>query len=554
MKVLKGIAGSPGIAMAPIVFYRKSTGEGVSLSLEEARQNCIQRVGQLHEKALQETGGEEAKIFEAYEMLLQDEFLFSPAASAIEGGAEPVQAVLEAAETMSRVLASKGSEYMRQRADDIRYVGEMVANEMKGEQSYYTLPEGDTPFLLVAHELTPVDTMKFDSDRLAGLVTQLGGATSHTVILAKSLGIPAVVGVKGIEFSEKSLNGALDGYLGEFVIDPDLQTEVVYQDKIKEEEALQARMDSIKTMPAQTKDGQRISVLANIGNPMDLKHAEGLQYDGVGLFRSEFLYLKEDKKPTVQKQAEAYQKAIDKAELVTIRTLDIGGDKQISYLSMEEEENPFLGNRGIRLCLHHQQLFREQLEAILIAAAGKKVHIMLPMITSITEISQAKALLNEVKEKLEQNHTPYCADAALGIMIETPASAIMADQFAKYCDFFSVGTNDLIQYLLCADRGNAQVEYLYNPFHPAVIQMLYQVIQAGEKAGIPVSVCGDMAADLRFTKLLLGLGLKKFSVPFPMIARMKYKISTISLQDAQALAQKVLQEEQEQQIQNLLKE
>lgn len=554
MKVLKGIAGSPGIAMAPIVFYRKSTGEGVSLSLEEARQNCIQRVGQLHEKALQETGGEEAKIFEAYEMLLQDEFLFSPAASAIEGGAEPVQAVLEAAETMSRVLASKGSEYMRQRADDIRYVGEMVANEMKGEQSYYTLPEGDTPFLLVAHELTPVDTMKFDSDRLAGLVTQLGGATSHTVILAKSLGIPAVVGVKGIEFSEKSLNGALDGYLGEFVIDPDLQTEVVYQDKIKEEEALQARMDSIKTMPAQTKDGQRISVLANIGNSMDLKHAEGLQYDGVGLFRSEFLYLKEDKKPTVQKQAEAYQKAIDKAELVTIRTLDIGGDKQISYLSMEEEENPFLGNRGIRLCLHHQQLFREQLEAILIAAAGKKVHIMLPMITSITEISQAKALLNEVKEKLEQNHTPYCADAALGIMIETPASAIMADQFAKYCDFFSVGTNDLIQYLLCADRGNAQVEYLYNPFHPAVIQMLYQVIQAGEKAGIPVSVCGDMAADLRFTKLLLGLGLKKFSVPFPMISRMKYKISTISLQDAQALAQKVLQEEQEQQIQNLLKE
>lgn len=554
MKVLKGIAGSPGIAMAPIVFYRKSTGEGVSLSLEEARQNCIQRVGQLHEKALQETGGEEAKIFEAYEMLLQDEFLFSPAASAIEGGAEPVQAVLEAAETMSRVLASKGSEYMRQRADDIRYVGEMVANEMKGEQSHYTLPEGDTPFLLVAHELTPVDTMKFDSDRLAGLVTQLGGATSHTVILAKSLGIPAVVGVKGIEFSEKSLNGALDGYLGEFVIDPDLQTEVVYQDKIKEEEALQARMDSIKTMPAQTKDGQRISVLANIGNPMDLKYAEGLQYDGVGLFRSEFLYLKEDKKPTVQKQAEAYQKAIDKAELVTIRTLDIGGDKQISYLSMEEEENPFLGNRGIRLCLHHQQLFREQLEAILIAAAGKKVHIMLPMITSITEISQAKALLNEVKEKLEQNHTPYCADAALGIMIETPASAIMADQFAKYCDFFSVGTNDLIQYLLCADRGNAQVEYLYNPFHPAVIQMLYQVIQAGEKAGIPVSVCGDMAADLRFTKLLLGLGLKKFSVPFPMIARMKYKISTISLQDAQALAQKVLQEEQEQQIQNLLKE
>ena len=554
MKRLKGIAGSPGIALAPIVFYTKSAGETVQISLEQAIQNCILRVRQLHDKTLQETGEEEAKIFEAYEMLLEDEFLFSPAASAIEGGAEPVQAVLDAAESMSRVLASKGSEYMRQRADDIRYVGEMVANEMKGEQSHYTLPQGDTPFLLAAHELTPVDTMKFDSGRLAGLVTQQGGATSHTVILAKSLGIPAVVGVKELDVCLQTAMGALDGYTGEFVIDPDRETATEYQNKLKEEALLQAQMDTLKALPAKTKDGHRISVLGNMGNPMDLKQAEGLQYDGVGLFRSEFLYLKESQKPSVQKQAEAYQKAIDKAEQVTIRTLDIGGDKQISYLPMEEEENPFLGNRGIRLCLHHPQLFSEQLEAILIAAAGKKVNIMLPMVTCISEITQARALLEQAKEKLEAEQIPYCKEAALGIMIETPASAVMAEQFAKHCDFFSVGTNDLIQYMMCADRGNPNVEYLYNPFHPAVIQMLYQVISAGERAGIPVSVCGDMAADLRFTKLLLGLGLKKFSVPFPMIARMKYKIGTIDLEEAKAVAKQVLREDQEQQIQNLLKE
>lgn len=557
MKTIKGIPGAPGIAQGPVVLYKKSAGSGETLDLQTAVQQCLKQVQMLYEKTLHEVGEEQAKIFSAYEMLLEDPMLLMPIEDAIASGTDSRTAVLEETRKMSEILATKGGEYMRQRADDIRYIGEMLAQAVSGEQNSYALPEGTTPFLLAAHELTPVDTMQFDSARLAGLITELGGATSHTVILAKSLGIPAVVGAKGIvEALSGGESAFLDGYTGEFVASPDERTKVGFEKKLYEDQQLQKQIATIKDDVTHTLDGQRVAVCINIGRPQDLKGADEMQYDGVGLFRSEFLYSSEQEKPTLNQQETAYRQAIEAAapNVVIIRTLDIGGDKQLAYLNMPLEENPFLGNRGIRLCLQNKPIFAEQLEAILRAAAGNRVKIMLPMVTSVREIAQAKEILEEVKQKLYAQEIPYCEDVQLGIMIETPASAIMAEQFAKHCDFFSIGTNDLVQYIMSADRGNAQVQQNYDPCHPAVAHMLAKVIHAGVQAGIEVSVCGDLAADLRFTKLLLGFGLKKFSVPLPMVGRIKFKIRSIDEKDARELAERVLAAADEDEVRKILEE
>lgn len=555
MKLYKGIAGAPGIVCADVIYFEKQTGEKQNISIDEAKEKAIKKVKALYKKALAELGEDKAKIFSAYEMLLEDEMLMSPIRAAIEQGAEPEEAVHGTTETMAAKLASKNNEYLRRRADDIRYIGEMLTDILNGKDSEFSFPEGGEKYILAAHELTPVDTMMFDSSRLAGLICECGGATSHTVILAKSLGIPAVVGVSGIKEADNAKNAYLDGYTGTFVISPDKKTEEEYMQKVRDEADLNKKLDEIKESEAYTADGEKIDVCINIGKPLDMKDSENEKIDGVGLFRSEFLYSSSAKKPTCEEQTEAYRTVIKKAypNSVTIRTLDIGGDKQIEYLNMKKEENPFLGNRGIRLCLSNKDIFEEQLRSILIAAAGEKVKIMLPMVTCISEIKQTKELIKEICRKLDEENTEYCKEVSVGIMIETPASAITAADFAKHSDFFSIGTNDLVQYIMAADRGNADVEKLYNPYHPSVMRMLYNVINAGANAGIEVSVCGDMAANTAFTKILLGMGLKKFSVPIPMVSRIKYKISTVNLRDAKVLAEKVLNAENEAEVENLIK-
>ena len=475
-------------------------------------------------------------------MLLSDKMLTDPIKKAIESGAAAKTAIQKVTKSMADMLASKNNEYMRQRADDIRYIGELLCEAVVGSKTEFEFPSGDDKYIIAAHELTPVDTMLFDRSRIAGLVTELGGATSHTVILAKSLGIPAVVGVSGILESETDTAAYLDGYRGKFIVSPDEKTKAEYDGKIKEEEVLTAQMNEIKGTEAYTADGEKIAVCINIGKPSDMKNAEGEELDGVGLFRSEFLFSSEKEMPTCDEQTEAYREVIKAASpnYVTIRTLDVGGDKQIKYLNMQKEENPFLGERGIRLMLNNPDVFKTQIRAILIAAADEKVKIMLPMITSLDEIRAAKKIIAEVQAELESGKIAYCREPLVGIMIETPASAIMADVFAKHADFFSIGTNDLVQYIMAADRGNYQVENLYNPYHPAVIYMLNNIIRAGRDANIEVSVCGDLAANTDFTELLLGMGLKKFSVPQPMASRIKYKISGINLDEARELKYRAL--------------
>ena len=559
MKLFSGVAGAPGIVCANVLYFKKDSdsdkNNAKEIGIDDAIDAALEKIKNLKEKALNELGEEKAKIFSAYEMLLSDKMLTDPIKKAIESGAAAKTAVLKVTKSMADMLASKNNEYMRQRADDIRYIGELLCDAVDGSKTELKFPSDDKKYIIAAHELTPVDTMQFDRSRIAGLVTELGGATSHTVILAKSLGIPAVVGVSGILESESDTAAYLDGYSGKFVVSPDEKTKAEYDGKIKEEEVLTAQMNEIKGTEAYTADGEKIAVCINIGKPSDMKNAEGEKLDGVGLFRSEFLFSSEKEMPTCDEQTEAYREVIKAAapNYVTIRTLDVGGDKQIEYLNMQKEENPFLGERGIRLMLNNPDVFKTQIRAILIAAADEKVKIMLPMITSLDEIRAAKKIIAEVQDELETEGVGYCKNPLVGIMIETPASAIMADVFAKHADFFSIGTNDLVQYIMAADRGNYQVENLYNPYHPAVISMLNNVIRAGRDANIEVSICGDLAANTDFTELLLGMGLKKFSVPQPMASRIKYKISGIRLDEARELKYKTLAAEDETEVKNILK-
>lgn len=550
MKILNGIAGAPGVVFGKVLYFCKKSGPSKEITIDEAVEKCLEKVRRMYDKALADLGEDKAKIFSAYEMLLEDTMFIGPIKELIESGSTPENAVTEVSESMSAIMLKKESEYLRQRADDIRNVGNMIKEMLCGAESDFTMPEGDDKFIIAAQELTPVDTMLFDHSRLLGFVTKEGGATSHTVILAKSIGIPAVVGVSDLDEKTDSKEAYLDGYSGKFVVEPNEETTKTYDKKVFEEKEFIKSLETVRQNDAYTKDGERIKVAVNIGKPSDLKGIENQKFDGVGLFRSEFLYSSSKEKPSLNEQYEAYKKVIDLVypESVTIRTLDVGGDKQIKYINTPKEENPFLGNRGIRLCLSNESIFLEQLKALLMAGADKKLKIMLPMVTRIEEITRTRELIEKAKDELSHEGVTVSDNIKLGIMIETPASAIMSDVFARHCDFFSIGTNDLVQYIMSADRGNSAVEDVYNPYNPAVLRMINKVINDGAKAGIEVSVCGDLAANTDFTEILLGMGLKKFSVPLPMLNRIKKKISDINLSSAQKLVNEVLSAEDENKI------
>ena len=550
MKILNGIAGAPGVVFGKVLYFDKKTEFSKEISIDEAVEKCLEKVRKMYDKALSDLGEDKAKIFSAYEMLLEDAMFTGPIKDLIETGKTPKDAVTEVSESMSSILLKKESEYLRQRADDIINVGNMIKEALCGADSDFTMPDGDDQYIISARELTPVDTMLFDHSRLLGFVTKEGGATSHTVILAKSIGIPAVVGVSELDEITNLKEAYLDGYSGKFLVEPNDETKKIYDKKVCEETEFIKSLETVKQNDAYTKDGERIKVAINIGKPSDLKDIDNQKFDGVGLFRSEFLYSSSKERPSVNQQYEAYKKVIDLVypNSVTIRTLDVGGDKQLKYFNIPKEENPFLGNRGIRLCLSNEDIFTEQLKALLMAGADKKLKIMLPMVTRIDEITRTRQLIEKAKSELISENITVSDNIELGIMIETPASAIMAEVFAKHCDFFSIGTNDLVQYIMSADRGNSAVEDIYNPYNPAVLRMINKVINDGANAGIEVSVCGDLAANTDFTEILLGMGLKKFSVPLPMINRIKKKISDINLSSAQQLAKDVLSAEDENEV------
>ena len=545
---LKGQAGAPGIAQGAVVVLRKSAApEKASADpaaeldrFEAALRRCVDQAAALYEDTLERLGEEDAKIVKAYRMILEDPTFLSPIRKAIGLGTAADLAVETQAEKFAAVFSAMKTDYMRQRADDIRQVGGMLTDSLRGEDDFW-LPE--EPSILVAENLSPVDTLRLDRNRLAGIVTQSGGKTSHTVILAKTVGIPAVTGIPDVLAAVSGAKAAvIDGGTGDIYLDPDEATAGQYRELISKEKLLARKIRESGDTRGVTLDGAEIRLCANIGGVQDMKPLERLSYDGVGLFRTEFLFSRFSRFPTFEEQLQAYGDAVRKADgrPVVIRTLDIGGDKGIAYFGLPKEDNPFLGYRAVRVCLDRETVFLDQIMAILAAGAMGKAKIMFPMITELRELIACKKLVGKAKELLRARGIPFDDNMPVGIMVETPASAVLADRFAAACDFFSIGTNDLTQYVTCADRTNPNVQRLYNPYNPAVIRLIGNAIRSARHAGIEAGVCGELAGNLNFVPLLVGFGVGELSMSPALIERARYLVCRLNQSEMSSLADRVL--------------
>ena len=489
-------------------------------------------------------GEKEAEIMQGHMMLLMDPMLTGEIETAITGESICAEyAIEQVCTTYADMFASMDDELMQQRATDMRDIKERMQRELLGLESVdiAALPAGT---ILVAKDLTPSMTAGIRPENVAGIVTELGGKTSHSAILARALEIPAVVAVP--DLMSQVENGhviVLDGSEGIVYVDPDQA--VVDEFSAKREKFLKEKkeLEQYIGKPTVTKDGVHIELVANIGKPEDLEKV--LQYDGegVGLFRTEFLFMDRTAMPTEEEQFEAYKAVVEglKGKPVIIRTLDIGGDKEIPYMGLTRDENPFLGYRAIRFCLDRKDdVYRPQLRALLRASAYGNIKIMVPMVTCIEELREAKALIEEIKKELDEKNIPYKKDIEVGIMVETAAASLMADVFAKEAAFFSIGTNDLTQYTMSVDRGNDKVSYLYSTFNPAVLRSIKRIITCGREAGIMVGMCGEAASDPLMIPLLLAFGLNEFSMSASAILFSRKLITGYSVEELQAVADKAM--------------
>ena len=500
-------------------------------------------------KALEETlatrvGEKEAEIMQGHLMLLADPMLTGEIEEAIKRDSVCSEYAIETTcTTYADVFAAMDDELMQQRATDMRDIKTRLQQTLQGIKpvDIASLPEGS---IIVAKDLTPSMTAGINPANVTGIVTELGGKTSHSAILARALEIPAVVAVSNVmDKIEEDDTVILDGGEGIVIVNP--TDEEMKEYTAKRESFLQEKKDleRFKGVPTVTKDGVHIELVANIGNPDDL--AKVLEYDGegVGLFRTEFLFMDRTSMPTEEEQFEAYKKVAEglSGKPVIIRTLDIGGDKEIPYMGLAKDENPFLGYRAIRLCLDRKEdIYRPQLRALLRASAFGGIKIMIPMITCIDEIREAKALIEDIKNELDRKDIPYNKNIQIGIMVETAAASLMADVFAKEVDFFSIGTNDLTQYTMSVDRGNEKISYLYSTFNPAVLRSIRNIIKCGREAGIMVGMCGEAASDPLMIPLLLAFGLNEFSMSASAILKSRKMITGYSSEELQAVADKAL--------------
>lgn len=478
---------------------------------------------------------EKNEIFQAHAVMADDFTLQEGVVSKIR--AEKCNAELALDQTVQEIAAifeAMDDEYMKERAADVKDVAKRLMAALKGEKlsDFSSISE---PVILVARDLYPSDTATLDLNYVKGFITQEGGVTSHVSIMAKGAGLPALVGAAGIlEMVHEEAYICMDAKTGEIVIDPDEETRNTFGEKAEEYRKRKELYATVSELPACTKDGRKVKICANVGNLEDVKTAVERHVDGIGLFRSEFLYMENDHFPTEEEQFQVYSEAarLCPSEL-TIRTLDIGGDKSLSYYEFEKEENPFLGWRAIRISLEMKEMFKTQLRAILRASAYGHIRIMFPMIISLEELREAKSLVEECKKELKQEQKVFDDAIELGMMMETPASVLLADEFAREADFFSIGTNDLTQYLLAVDRGNKKISEMYNSFHPAVLRAIAHIIHAGHRSNITVGMCGEFASDERATELLLGMGLDEFSMSSGEVSKIKYGIRNMSYADAQ---------------------
>ena len=504
---------------------------------------CLNNVIEDTKKVLEKLSGTEADIMNAYLMILQDPTLTKETERLIqEDGYNAGYATKVGFETVEEVFKNMDDEYMSARASDIEDMKQRVLNKIinKAELDLSNLPENT---VLVGKDLSTSDTAKLNLKAVAGIIIENGSENSHVSIMARTHEIPAIVGAKGaLDSIANDMYIAINGGTGEIFLDPS-QDEVAkleeIQKELKDEKGSLAKFKNKKSI---TKDGYKTEVVANIGTPKDMDAVIENGAEGVGLFRSEFLYMDSENMPTEEEQFEAYKEVLEKAEgkRVIVRTLDIGGDKDLKYLNLDKEDNPFLGYRAIRICLREPEIFKVQLKALYRASSYGKLAIMLPMISSVDEIRTAKDIINEVKEELKAEKVKFDKNVKVGIMIEVPSAAIMAEQLATECDFFSIGTNDLIQYTVAVERGNEKISDLYTKFHPAVIRLIKMAIDGAHKSKIFCGMCGEAAADERFIPLLVGLGLDEFSMNPTKILNSRKMIRSLNHKECKKLVQEIL--------------
>lgn len=497
---------------------------------------------------------EQAAIMEAHRMMVQDPMMADNIMAKIEELGNAPKAVLKAAEEQAVMFEQMEDEYFAARAVDLRDVGKRVAKYILGVKE----PElGDEKVILCGREIEPSVIAGMETEKIAGVLLGSGSTTAHAVIIAKARAIPTIVGLNKEDRIDRIADGdhvIMDGERGEIVINPAPEDIASYDEKIKKQKELAAHYAALKDLPAVTTDGVKVDLMANIGTHMDVDNALNYGAEGVGLFRSEFVFMGRQDIPTEEDQFKAYKEAIEKCKgkLCVIRTMDIGGDKPLPYLNIPEEENPFLGYRAVRISLQRRDLFLPQLKAILRAGVYGKAAIMIPMIINVAEFKKVKEFIEEAKLELAHEGKAYSDDVQVGIMVETPAAAIMTPVLAKYVDFFSIGTNDLVQYTLAVDRGNANISYLYNHFNPAVLRLVQRTISSARENGIWAGMCGEMASDPNAAVLLMAMGISELSMSAPSIPRVKEKIRSISSVKAKEILADVMAMEDGDEIRSYL--
>ncbi len=555
-KVLRGIAVSAGVCRGKVLVLGKShdivprhdiTEAEVAQEIQRFEQALVQTRRQIQEvqrKVAQKMGAKDARIFDAHLLVLDDPTLIDEVTRSIqEKKLNVAQAFHQVAEKYATTLSGMDDEYLRERAADMRDVTERVLDNLLGRQDESNLGEIKLPCIIISYDLTPSNTALLDKKMVLGFATDVGSKTSHTAILARSLQIPAVVGLH--DASQHLLNGQyvlLDGFNGLLVVNPTDQTLFEYGQLVKKKVTLEERLRDIRDEPAITLDNARITLSANIEQAADAENVKACGAEGVGLFRTEYLFLNRETLPAEEEQYQVYRQvaAALNPQPVVIRTLDLGGDKFLAHLQMPQELNPFLGWRAIRFCLQERGLFRAQLRAILRAAVEGNVKMMYPMISGVDELNQANALLDDYKKELERENIRFNPDIEVGAMIEIPSAVLTADALAKRVKFFSVGTNDLIQYSLAVDRLNERIAHLYEPTHPSIVRLIKETVDAGHRNGIWVGVCGEMAADPVLVPLLLGLGVDELSAAVSVVPQVKFLIRRLKFADAKQLAESAL--------------
>lgn len=510
-----------GIAIGKILFYQKGeqpvkrvkiedTAEQIK-RYEDARAKAAEQLQGLYEKALKEVGEANAAVFEVHQMMLEDDDYIDSVVNIIETQQVNAEfAVATTGDNFAKMFAEMEDDYFKARAADVKDISERMVNILSGNESGGAL--GDEPVIVVAEDLAPSETVQMDKEKLLAFVTRLGSANSHTAILARTMNIPALIEVD-IKEEWNGKMAVVDGYTGTFYIDPDEETLKKMQEKKEEDIKARELLQELKGKEDITVDGKHIKLYANIGGVKDVTSVLANDAAGIGLFRSEFLYLEADNYPDEEAQFQAYKTVAENmaGKKVIVRTLDIGADKQVDYFNLEHEENPAMGYRAIRICLDRRDIFRTQLRALLRASAYGNIGIMYPMIISVDEVKEIKKIVESIKAELTEKGIEY-GEVEQGIMIETPAAVIISDLLAEEVDFFSIGTNDLTQYTLAIDRQNSKLDNIYDSHHPAVLRMIQKTIENGHKAGCWVGICGELGADMTLTETFLKMGIDELSV------------------------------------------